>query len=372
MMLVGLGGALAHNWLRSPVPFAGENKASTRIPCAAKTASYTPTTVPTGTTVLPMTWSVNHNNPHFGRIVKFDDALTTEAERLAKALAEIEEQPKAFEVENKVPGADLDITGGDGTYLVQYGWNNYRNCVQLVVGGGAAPGSTGTENPTPAPGAPAVTNAPVRGTYAVDCASYCTDFQMYCTKDIIPNDFFPDKVACMSACVTYPNLNTPNETYAGNSLQCRAHHLHVEDRSPEHCKHASQQGGGICEGQLPFLQGASIDVTINNMTSAKAVALEFEKLMGDLVDTNAFTVHYVEDGTNGVTVLVTFNDEVEGFESATSLQALQDENLTGKLQALEGVESAGLSVDKSVNMIGSSASALAVSVSAVLAAAFAL
>jgi hypothetical protein len=282
-----------------------------------------------------MEWSTNHNGDHYVKYVPMADAANIEA---------------ATPVITTPGGTGtLTVPTTPGSYLVQYSWNNYRNCFELVVGSENSP----------------VTGGPETGpTGPVDCATFCEDYMKQCTKVRVPDHYFETLNDCLTACAQYPNLQTDKETLTGNSLQCRMHHLHVEDSSTEHCLHASYGGGGVCVGG-DYAPGMSFKVTFEAgaRPSEEEMQKVADKLLNDEFDSAQYNVVATANGGDEMVVIVTFH-ALEGFTPEVSMKVLEEDNYYANnlKKALPGVKSvatdADIHSDEDVNGAGSLANTI--------------
>ncbi len=104
--------------------------------------------------------------------------------------------------------------------------------------------------------------AELRTEASPECAIYCDKAQEFCTAG---NTLFSSQAQCFSTCATYPKGGLEND-FVGDTVQCRVYHLTLAASSDPntHCPHASQGGGGMCEGPAPcgeycglFLEGCN-------------------------------------------------------------------------------------------------------------------
>ena len=106
------------------------------------------------------------------------------------------------------------------------------------------------------------------------CDSYCHLTQLHCQGG---EELYPDEATCLAACAELDDGGTPGDA-AGDTVQCRLHHLGLPDAGAAECAAASVAGGGVCgppEGEackLPFTVGA-LPFTTTASTSGGAADL---------------------------------------------------------------------------------------------------
>jgi hypothetical protein len=266
LILAMLAGAQAHNWLALPGSYNG-NAASQAKPCPEKKAEYVATEAKSDTDI-PFTWTDNHSGTHWVKVVNRADVADLEAIQPG--------DPKMVFYRDYGAGSTTGPVKIEtpGSYVAQYGWSGYRNCVDLDISGEAlAPleSSNGVCSPTVGSNGydqcaltqginsacdTATNQCKCNTGYFLDannvcrdssdttpatCANYCSDVMATCTG---ASAVYSSKLACFASCATFAQGTKDNAQE--DSLECRFYHIHVEGGTPEHCSHAGPSGGGKC------------------------------------------------------------------------------------------------------------------------------
>lgn len=300
----------AHNWLEAPAS-RNSNKDSTVKPCPPVAGDYQGVTVNPGET-FEAKWTTNHDGDHWIKVVsKISESKLEQTAEVGPGQLEFHQK-----YENKQATGSVKAPQTPGTYVVQYGWNGYRNCVDLIV---RAPSDTPTT-----PGGCVVDCGIAYGRHAecenggcvckegyplddklgicqdpndivdVNCESYCKDAIDNCVGSA---KIYSSRAACLAACATFPVGRKGDRL--GNTLHCRFHHLHVEGGDPEvHCPHSGPDGGGKCEGG-DFLPGIALSVTAD----AGVTTAQLQTTVEQALTTSAML---------GVSVLSVTEGEAEG------------------------------------------------------------
>jgi len=136
LVLLFITYALAHNWLITPVPFDGGAAfaAPTGTPCDSGTTAPTLITQTQNGGSFPATFSDNHANSEHTLWL----APTADEGSLESYTPTSPELIFYQEIAGEGAGTEsTTVTWSKqvpaGSYLLQYRWNNYRNCAPLII-----------------------------------------------------------------------------------------------------------------------------------------------------------------------------------------------------------------------------------------------
>lgn len=306
--------AYGHNWMRTPMSYNMNRAQAGNLPCNDEAAAYTEGAYSVGESIS-VSWTTNHGNSHYLKVVALADIAGIEdlaTDPVDSALIHYTEYP-----DKAINTASIAITAEEyppGTYVLQYKWNNYRNCARFTVSA-ADPGNVPT-TPSDSPLGTEGPNAIGQG----DCNSYCADFQTQCATTQYA---FSDANECLSSCALYPTTGQDRDP-TGNTFQCRWYHLHPETHPDDevHCSHASRLSTSTtCQGG-EYQVGASLRIQTTTPDASQLLRGYVDDCLAQTGYT-AYTISEPIQGDGAYTIELIFTDTGRGESPDAKLASIQ-------------------------------------------------